>query len=70
MGEGNMTRSYSSVKSGGRVSVELTSSALPPALAAPSLNCSSCFSGEIQWQSHLLPHQALGRGKGSVHVEE
>lgn len=50
---------------GGRVSEELSSRAF-----LPSLDCSSCFSGEIQWHSHLLPHQALGRGKGSAPVEE
>lgn len=72
---GNVTRSYSPVKGGGRVSVELTSRTFLPSSGIPqpqnpSLDCSSCFSGEIQWHSHLLPHQALGRGKGSAPVEE
>lgn len=58
-----------------RVNVELTSRASPsssgiPHPQNPSLDCSSCFSGEIQWHSHLLPHQALGRGKGSAPLEE
>lgn len=61
--------------SGGKASVELPSRAFPPGSGIPqpqkpSLDCSSCFSGEIQWHSHLLPHQALGRGKGSAPVEE